>query len=442
MVSDFIFDFFNLIGSIVNNPSFWPGLFIKIYIMFDLKVINSVLGQLEEERGIPREKLLLAIEDALGAAYKKDYGKRGQIIRAKFDLVTGKTDFYRVKLVVDESMIRPDDEPAPEDGGADDGRVYWNDEHHLWLPDAQKIKADVKIGEELLFPLETKEDYGRIAAQTAKQVITQRLREAERGSILTEYAGREGDVISGTVQRVERGNVFVDLGRTTAILPREEQIPGEYYRQGERIKAYLLSVDETPRGIDLRLSRSHPRFLEKLFSIESPEVASGTVVLAAIAREAGSRAKVAVKSTDQNIDPVGSLVGQRGIRVNTVINELGGEKIDIIPWSENAETFIRNSLSPAKILEVDVDEVNRQAKVLVEQDQFSLAIGRGGQNVRLAAKLTGFRIDINSRGGDHATEIPENNKASTAEEQKVQEDETAGKEDLPLENTSEEKLKE
>jgi N utilization substance protein A len=409
--------------------------------MFDLKVINSVLGQLEEERGIPREKLLLAIEDALGAAYKKDYGKRGQIIRAKFDLVTGKTDFYRVKLVVDESMIRPDDEPAPEDGGADDGRVYWNDEHHLWLPDAQKIKADVKIGEELLFPLETKEDYGRIAAQTAKQVITQRLREAERGSILTEYAGREGDVISGTVQRVERGNVFIDLGRTTAILPREEQIPGEYYRQGERVKAYLISVDETPRGIDLRLSRSHPRFLEKLFGIESPEVASGTVVLAAIAREAGSRAKVAVKSTDQNIDPVGSLVGQRGIRVNTVINELGGEKIDIIPWSENAETFIRNSLSPAKILEVEVDEANRQAKVLVEQDQFSLAIGRGGQNVRLAAKLTGYRIDINSRGGDHATQIPESNEAPVIEKIK-KEAETVVPEVSTPEDTPEEKLKE
>lgn len=374
--------------------------------MFDLKVINSVLGQLEEERGIPRQKILSAIEDALAAAYKKDYGKRGQIVRASFDLATGAVNFFRVKQAVDESMIRPDEEPAPEADEVDDGRVYWNDEHHMWLADAQKIKADVKVGEEMIFPLETRDDYGRIAAQTAKQVITQRLREAEKTSILGEYEGKEGDIISGTVQRIERGSVFIDLGRTTAILPREEQIPGEYYRQGERIKAYLISVTETPRGIDLRLSRSHPKFLEKLFAIESPEVASGVVVLPSIAREAGSRAKVAVRSTENNIDPVGSLVGQRGIRVNTVINELGGEKIDIVLWSENPVQFITNALSPAKILEVEVNEQEREAKVLVEQDQFSLAIGKGGQNVRLAAKLTGYRIDIRSRGGDQMVEAP------------------------------------
>lgn len=374
--------------------------------MFDLKVINSVLGQLEEERGIPRQKILSAIEDALAAAYKKDYGKRGQIVRASFDLATGAVNFFRVKQVVDESMIRPDEEPAPEANETDDGRVYWNDEHHMWLSDAQKIKADVKVGEEMVFPLEAKGDYGRIAAQTAKQVITQRLREAEKTSILGEYEGKEGDIISGAVQRIERGSVFVDLGRTTAILPREEQIPGEYYRQGERIKAYLISVAETPRGIDLRLSRSHPKFLEKLFAVESPEVASGVVILPSVAREAGSRAKVAVRSTEANIDPVGSLVGQRGIRVNTVINELGGEKIDIVLWSENPAQFITSALSPAKILEVEVNEQEREAKVLVEQDQFSLAIGKGGQNVRLAAKLTGYRIDIRSRGGDQMVEAP------------------------------------
>jgi N utilization substance protein A len=374
--------------------------------MFDLKVINSVLGQLEEERGIPRQKILSAIEDALAAAYKKDYGKRGQIVRAVFDLSTGGVNFFRVKQIVDESMIRPDEEPAPEPDEVDDGRVYWNDEHHMWLADAQKIKADAKVGDEMVFPLETRDDYGRIAAQTAKQVITQRLREAEKTSILGEYEGKEGDIISGTVQRIERGSVFVDLGRTTAILPREEQIPGEYYRQGERIKAYLISVTETPRGIDLRLSRSHPKFLEKLFAIESPEVASGVVVLPSIAREAGSRAKVAVRSTETNIDPVGSLVGQRGIRVNTVINELGGEKIDIVLWSENPVQFITNALSPAKIIEVEILETEREAKVLVEQDQFSLAIGKGGQNVRLAAKLTGYRIDIRSKGGDQMTESP------------------------------------
>ena len=362
--------------------------------------MRSALEQLEEERGIPKEKILGAIEDALTAAYKKDYGTKDQIVRANFDYNTGKVSFYQVKIVVDESMIADDNEEILESESAETGaseagkKVYFNEEHHLWLADAKKIKADAKIGDELSFPLEAKEDYGRIAAQTAKQVIIQRLREAEKHSVLAEYDGREGEIVNGKVQKMERGNVFVDLGRATGILAREEQIPGEYYRQGERVRGYLYSVEETPRGINLRISRAHPKFVEKLFAVEAPEIASGVVTVKAIAREAGSRTKLAVHSSDSNIDPVGSCVGQRGVRVNTVISELAGEKIDIIEWSENVETFISSALSPAKINKVSLFPEDNRAQIEVDADQFSLAVGRGGQNARLAARLTGWKIDI------------------------------------------------
>lgn len=377
--------------------------------MFDLKVLNSALTQLEEEKGIPKEKIIGAIEDALAAAYKKDYGKRGQIIRAKFDDKSGKVDFFRIKIVVSpDQLYEEGEEPQDEEEQDEENRkIFFNEEHHILLSDAQKIKSGAQIDDEIVFPLEVKDDFGRIAAQTAKQVIIQRLREAERGSVLEEYSERAGEIVTGTVQRVERGNVFVDLGRVTAILPREEQIMGEYYRQGERIKALLLHVEETARGIDMRLSRAHADFLAKLFAVESPEVASETVTIEAIAREAGSRSKIAVLSHDENIDPVGSLVGQRGIRVNTVINELGGEKIDIIEWSNEPEEFITQALSPAKVISVTIHEEEKSAEVSVDAEQFSLAIGKGGQNVRLAAKLTGWKIDISSPTGESASQDPD-----------------------------------
>jgi N utilization substance protein A len=379
--------------------------------MLDLKTMRSALEQLEEERGIPKEKIIGAIEDALVAAYKKDYGKKGQIIRATFDLSTGQAEFYQVKIVVDESMLKQASE-TDEAGEATsenalpvgEEKVFFNEEHHIMLDDARKMKGDVRVGEELIFPLENKEDYGRIAAQTAKQVIIQRLREAEKTSIIQEYGDKEGQIISGKVQKMERGNVFIDLGRTTAILPREEQVMGEYYRQGERIKAYLYSVMETPQGVNLKLSRSHPKFVEKLFAMEAPEMASGAVEIKAIAREAGARTKMAVASNDPNIDAVGSCVGQRGVRVNTVISELGGEKIDIIEWTDNMESFIANALSPAKINKVTLIAEEQRAIIEVDADQFSLAVGKGGQNVRLAAKLTGWKIDIVSPNGEKAPE--------------------------------------
>lgn len=379
--------------------------------MFDLKVINSVLGELEEERGIPREKVIEAIEAALATAYKKEYAKKGQIIRARIDLAVGTTEFQQIKTVVDDTTVRfiSEDEEDPEPELDAEGKPIellprYNEEQHIKLEDAKFIKRDAKVGDELIFPLEAHEDYGRIAAQTAKQVIIQKIREAEKVSVVAEYGARTGEIVSGTVQRMERGNIYVDLGRATGILPYDEQIPGERYRQGERIRAYLYQVEESPRGIYLRLSRAHPNFLGKLFEMEAPEAAHGTVVFKSIAREAGSRSKVAVASTDPHVDPVGSLVGQRGVRVSTVTSELGGEKIDIIEWNEDPKAFIQEALSPARILEVILDEEEHKATVKVADDQQSLAIGRGGQNVRLAAKLTGWRIDIQSIGGEKVAE--------------------------------------
>lgn len=368
--------------------------------MFDLKVINSVLSELEETRGIPRERVIEAVETALATAYKKEYGKRGQVVRAKFDLGTGATEFYQVKFVVDDTRVRMlregEDLEDPEEIDPEDERVRFDSEKHMLVEDARRIKKDVQVDEEMIFPLESREDFGRIAAQTAKQVIIQKIREAEKVSILGEFEKRQGEIVSGTIQRIERGNIYLDLGRTQAIMPYDEQIPGERFRQGERVRAYLYNVEESPRGVFLRVSRSHPRFLEKLFELETPELANGSVLIKHVAREPGSRSKVAVQAIDEHIDPVGSLVGQRGVRVSTVMSELGGEKIDIIEWSSDIKQFIEDALSPAKVLSVETEEENRKATVEVTEDQQSLAIGKGGQNVRLAAKLTGWKIDIRS----------------------------------------------
>ena len=373
--------------------------------MLDIKTFKSALEQLEEERKIPKEKILEAIEQAMAAAYKKDYGKKGQIIRAKFDMETGKTDFFQVKIVVDESIAILENEKEHKDSEHEysikeegDERVHFNGEHHMLLEDAKKIKKGVELNDEIIFPLEAKDDYGRIAAQTAKQVIIQKIREAERTSIIDEYGTKEGEVISGVVQKVERGNVYVDFNRATGILPVEEQIPGERWDRGQRVRAYLYSVEDTPRGINLRLSRTHPKFIEKLFSAEAPEIESGVVEIKSVAREAGARSKIAVFSNDEHIDAVGSCVGQKGTRVNTITSELSGEKIDIIPWSLNPTQFVSNALSPAKVISIEVDEKEHKATVEVGNDQLSLAIGKGGQNVRLAAKLTGWRIDIKGDG--------------------------------------------
>lgn len=362
--------------------------------LFDIKTLTSALDELERERGIPREKVIDAIEQALGAAYKKEYGAKGQIVRSQFNPNTGDVEFYQVKIVVDKTLVRTDDEEKVEG----DDRTAYNDEHHILIENARFIKKDAQVDEEITFPLETHEDFGRIAAQTAKQVIIQKIREAEREAIIGEFGKREGEIVTGNVQRFERGTLFIDLGRATGTLSYEDQIPGERYRQGERVRALLKHVDENARGSFLQLTRSAPEFLKALFANEVPELKNGSVEIKAVAREAGSRSKIAVFAEDSHIDPVGSLVGQRGVRVSTVMSELGGEKIDVIEWSPDEKQFIQDAISPAEAVSIELDEAAKTATIQVVEDQLSLAIGRGGQNVRLAAKLTGWNIDIKPYG--------------------------------------------
>src|SRR3990167_9193295 len=380
--------------------------------LFDLKSLNSALEELQAERGISRESVVDALATALAAAYRREYGKRGQIIRATFNPTTGDMEFRQAKIVYDDTLVRQEGE---EPTGPDDQRSRFNPEQHIMIADARRIKKDSQLDEEISFPLETREEFGRIAAQAAKQVVMQKVREAERTSIISEYGQREGEIVTGHVQRFERGNLYVDLGRATAILPYDEQIPGERYRQGERVRALLLRVDEGVRGTFIRLSRSHPQFLTKLFETEVPEMASGVVAVKAMLREPGSRAKIAVFSNDEHVDPVGALVGQRGVRVAVVTSELGGEKIDVVEWSANASDFVKEALKPAQVLGIELNEEENRATVSVAEDQQSLAIGRGGQNVRLAARLTGWKIDIRSAGGEQVAEA-ESTETKTAEE--------------------------
>ena len=369
--------------------------------LFDLKTLNAALDELQAEKGISREAVVEAIATALAAAYRREYGKRGQIIRATFNPATGDLEFRQAKIVVDETLVRKEDE---EPTGDEDHRSRFNPEQHIMIEDARRIKKDAGLDEEISFPLETQEEFGRIAAQAAKQVVMQKIREAERTSIIAEYGEREGEIVTGHVQRFERGNLYIDLGRATAVLPYVEQIPGERYRQGERVRALLLRVDEGVRGTFIRLSRSHPKFLTKLFEVEVPELANQVLEVKGVVREPGSRAKIAVHSKDAHVDPVGALVGQRGVRVAVVTSELGGEKIDVVEWSENAGDFVKEALKPAQVMDIELIEDENRATVTVAEDQQSLAIGRGGQNVRLAARLTGWKIDIRSAGGEKPAE--------------------------------------
>lgn len=427
--------------------------------MVDLKQFISAIDQIAEEKGISKEKVIETIEMAMAAAYKKDYGEKGQNIRVKLDSKTGQAKFYQVMLVVDESMIFSEEEIAemdrqrkereearlkslesqseekekkeeeqkeqtkeeePEEEQKDK-KFRFNPKRHMMFEEAKKIDPQIELGGELLIALDTKEDYGRIAAQTAKQVIIQRIREAEREVVFEAFKEKEGDILSASVQRIERGSVYLDIGKTTGILFPEEQIPQERYRIGQRLRVFVVRVDKDNRGPAIILSRKHPKIIEKLFELEVPEIATGVVEIKAIAREAGSRSKVAVYSRDPNIDPVGSCVGQRGIRVSAVINELGGENIDIIAWSEDQEKMIANALSPAKVLNVDLNEEHMVATVDVSEDQLSLAIGKRGQNVRLAAELTGWKIDV--KGAAPASQESEKEEVLDEEESDIEQKE-------------------
>ena len=378
-----------------------------IFKMLDLKALNRAIEAIAQEKGIEPSAVLEAIEAAIATAYRKEYRKKGEIIKCRIDLKTGQAKFWQIKTVVDENSVRMKEEEIEEkkekrkekrekfEAETEETIPQYNPDRHVLIEEAKKIKSDAQVGEELELALEEHADFGRIASQAAKQVILQKLRETERDSVRKEYQGKEGEIISGVVQRIERGNVYVDLGRATGIMFYNETIPGEHYRIGERLRFYLLAVQEETKIPGLILSRSHPKFVSKLFELEVPEIHDDLVEIKAITREPGSRTKVAAASKVEGVDPIGSLVGQRGTRVMSVTNELGNEKIDIIQWSEDPEKFIASSLSPAKVISVEILP-RREARVLVPEDQLSLAIGKGGQNVRLAAKLTGWKIDVRS----------------------------------------------
>ncbi len=340
------------------------------------EAFEQALEQIEDEKGISREEILSMIEASLAAAFRKDYGQKDQNIVAEFNPEHLSTKVFDVKTVVEEVV-----DPQKE----------------INLEDAKEISSKYKLGDEIKTDITPKEgtSFGRIAAQTAKQVIIQKLREAERNVMFSDFKAKERTLQNGTIQRVEGDTVLVDLGKATGVLFPSEQIRGERYTPNQRLKVLVLHVEPAAKGPKITLSRSHPDMVRKLFELEVPEIYNGTVEVKSIAREAGSRTKIAVSSTQDGIDPIGACVGQRGTRVQTVMAEIGGEKIDIIEWDEDPVKFIANALSPAKILNVQLDMEEKSAKVGVLEDQLSLAIGKAGQNVRLAARLTGWKIDIN-----------------------------------------------
>jgi N utilization substance protein A len=333
----------------------------------------EALKDLEKEKGITVDVLLEAIEAALLSAYKRNFGSL-QNARVHIDRETGDFKVFTQQTIKDQ---------------VEDIR------QEITLEDAQKINPNYELGD-IVETEVTPRNFGRIAAQTAKQVVVQRIREAERNIIFEEFANREGDIVTGVVQRIEQKNVYIELGKTEAILAPSEQMPGEEYRQGGRIKIYIIEVRKTTKGPQILVSRTHPGLLKRLFEMEVPELLEGVIELKGVAREAGARSKIAVYSKDDNVDPVGACVGPKGMRVQNIVNELNGEKIDIIKWNTDPSKYVASSLSPAKVVAVEIWEEEKVARVIVPDYQLSLAIGKEGQNARLAAKLTGWKIDIKS----------------------------------------------
>ncbi len=340
----------------------------------DLKQMSAMVKVIAEEKNLPEETVLDVIQMAIAAAWRKDHGDKDMDVRAVLNINTGEADVFVTRTVIEEGLAY---NPATE----------------IPVDDPAVKKAKAKVGETIEEKYPVEETFGRVAAQTAKQVVIQRLREAEREAVLSMYEDKIGTVVTGTVTRVERNIVRIDLGRTLGMMPRSEQIDGEYYTVGSRIKVYIKGIERSERGAGLLLSRGCAEFVEYLFRQEVPEIENGTVEIRAIAREAGRRTKIAVMSTVPGVDPVGTFVGGRGVRVQAVMNEIGDrEKIDIITWSDNASEFIREALSPAEVVKVEIN--GKHAKIFVTEDQQSIAIGRQGQNVRLASKLTGYDLDI------------------------------------------------
>ncbi len=333
----------------------------------------GALLQLNAEKGVSREQLIRTVEEAIQSAYRRTPGDED--VQVRIDGDSGKVRVFRARFVVEEI-----EDPATQ----------------MTVEEARKVQPDAELGDLIETEQLDQEAFGRIHAQTAKQVVLQRLHEAERNVVFDQYASREGELITGTVSRIEPRAIILDVGKAEAILSTTEQSPLEHYRIGQNVKAYVLEVRRSAKGPQIYVSRTHKGFLRRLFELEVPEIHAGTVEIKAIAREAGSRSKVAVASRQPGLDPVGATVGQRGARVQAVVAELGGEKIDVIEWFEDASAFVAKALSPAQVIEVRIDEEHRIANVVVPERMLSLAIGREGQNARLAAKLTGWRIDIRS----------------------------------------------
>jgi N utilization substance protein A len=344
----------------------------------------QALNDIEKERGIPKRALVEAIKSALSTAYKKNFGI-AQNVSVEFNEINGEVKVYSQKKVSEEVK-----DPRLE----------------MSLEEARELYPDCKV-EDLVYVEATPSDFGRIAAQTAKQVVIQKLREAERSLIYEEFLEREGEIITGTIQRLESKTVYISLGRTEGIMMASDQIFGERYEVGQRIKAYIYEVKNTSKGPNIFVSRSHPYFLRRLFEMEVPEIYDGVVEIKSIAREAGARSKIAVYSLDDKIDSVGACVGPRGLRVQNIVSELGGEKIDIIKYDKDPERYISNALSPSRVVAVNINETDKIARVIVPDYQLSLAIGKEGQNARLAAKLTGWKVDIRSESqmSDYYNEI-------------------------------------
>lgn len=441
----------------MTSGASWLVIFIKMS-----PDLYTVIKQICEEKQIPEESVVATVALALAAAYRKDFADKLQNIHVTLDPGTGIFKVFDVKRVVEDvserlkeealklarqkkkaALYMPefydheeekidtegvdlnDEDKLIEDGAA---LLKFNPRTQITVSDARERYPDIQVGDEYKEELEVPGDFGRMAAQTAKQVIIQRIREAEREIVFTTYKSREGEMVSGVVQRIEGSVVMVDVGRVDAILPYREQMPSDEYRIGGRLKFIIARVEMMPKGPEVIVSRTHKDLVSKLFGLEVPELESGTVEIKAVAREAGSRSKIAVAANEENIDPIGSCVGQRGARVNAVIDELHGEKIDIIEWSGDDEKFIAASLAPAKVDSVEIlDREERRAKVTVKSDQQSLAIGKGGQNVRLAAKLTGWKIDIVQSGANAVSESAD--------------DENAAEDDAKTEIVSEEESK-
>lgn len=400
--------------------------------------ISKAIQSLCEEKGLASTVVMETLEAALGAAFRKDFGNKQQNIKVKFDPESGDLKVWDVKTVVEDieaevlekaqeelnarrEKARAEERELTEEEIAD--LPHFNPKTEMMLAEAKKIKKKAKVGEVLEIELEVPHEFGRMAAQTAKQVIIQKIREAERNMVFDDFKKFEGQIIVGTIQRVEGRKVLVDLGRIAGVLPSDQQVGRDRYRPGARLKFYVLAVSMTGRGPEIILSRADSNMVREIFRQEIPEISDGLIEIKGVARDPGSRSKVAVWTADNSIDPIGSCIGQRGGRINTIIEELNGEKIDIVKYSEEASAYIANALSPAKIARVEQNEAAKTAEVYVTPEQFSLAIGRGGQNVRLASQLTGWKLTVKEEGGTQVVSSEEVPTEDIAVEEKDEEGE-------------------